>query len=106
MQGQEMNISTELKYREAITLYSDSGLSIKDICERTGVGFSAFSSYLSKHHRELILKRHNLTEHENVKLRGSKGQTTSAHYKYKDAIAAFGLNPEVFRMYLRNTIPN
>lgn len=79
MQGQEMNISTELKYREAITLYSDSGLSIKDICERTGVGFSAFSSYLSKHHRELILKRHNLTEHENVKLRGSKGQTTSAH---------------------------
>ena len=83
-----MNISTELKYREAITLYSDSDLSIKDICERTGVGFSAFSSYLSKHHRELILKRHNLTEHENVKLRGSKGQTTSAHYKYKDAIAA------------------
>lgn len=82
MQGQEMNISTELKYREAITLYSDSVLSIKDICERTGVGFSAFSSYLSKHHRELILKRHNLTEHENVKLRGSKGQTTSAHYKY------------------------
>ena len=83
-----MNISTELKYREAITLYSDSDLSIKDICERTGVGFSAFSSYLSKHHRELILKRHNLTEHENVKLRGGKGQTTSAHYKYKDAIAA------------------
>ena len=84
----EMNISTELKYRKAIALYSDSDLSIKDICERTGVGFSAFSSYLSKHHRELILKRHNLTEHENVKLRGSKGQTTSAHYKYKDAIAA------------------
>lgn len=26
-----MNISTELKYREAITLYSDSDLSIKDI---------------------------------------------------------------------------
>lgn len=62
MQGQEVNISTELKYREAITLYSDSDLSIKDICERTGIGFSAFSSYLSKHHRELILKRHNLTE--------------------------------------------
>lgn len=105
-----MNISTELKYRKAITLYSDSDLSIKDICERTGVGFSAFSSYLSKYHRELILKRHNLTEHENVKLRGSKGQTTSAYYKYKDAIerlkssdiptssvaAEFGLNPEVF----------
>ena len=88
MQGQEVNISTELKYREAITLYSDSDLSIKDICERTGIGFSAFSSYLSKHHRKLILKRHNLTEYENVKLRGSKGQTTEAHYKYRDAVAA------------------
>lgn len=88
MQGQEVNISTELKYREAITLYSDSDLSIKDICERTGIGFSAFSSYLSKHHRKLIFKRHNLTEYENVKLRGSKGQTTEAHYKYRDAVAA------------------
>ena len=88
MQGQEVNISAELKYRDAVNLYSDSELSIKDICERTGVGFCAFSSYLSKHHRDLIIKRHNLTEYANVKLRGSKGQTTSAHYKYKDAIAA------------------
>lgn len=88
MQGQELNISSELKYREAIILYSDSNLSIKDICERTGVGFCAFSSYLSKHHRDLIIKRHHLTKYANVKLRGSKGQTTSAHYKYKDAIAA------------------
>lgn len=88
MQGQGVNISAELKYREAITLYSDSNLSIKDICERTGVGFCEFSSYLSKHHRDLIIKRHHLTEYANVKLRGSKGQTTSAHYKYKDAIAA------------------
>ena len=88
MQGQKVNISTELKYRDAINLYSDSGLSIKEICERTGVGYCAFSSYLSKHHRNLIIKRHNLTEYANVKLRGSKGQTTSAHYKYKDAIAA------------------
>ena len=88
MQGQKVNISTELKYRDAINLYSDSGLSIKEICERTGVGYCAFSSYLSKHHRDLIIKRHNLTEYANVKLRGSKGQTTSAHYKYKDAIAA------------------
>ncbi len=88
MQGQRVNISAELKYREAISLYSDSNLSIKDICERTGVGFCAFSSYLSKHHRNLIIRRHSLTEYANVKLRGCKGQTTSAHYKYKDAIAA------------------
>ena len=79
---------TREKYSDAITLYVETSLSIKQICEQTGVGFSAFSSYLSTHHRDLILKRHNLTEFKNVKLRGKKGQTTAAHYKYKDAIAA------------------
>ena len=79
---------TREKYSDAITLYVETGLSIKQICEQTGVGFSAFSSYLSTHHRDLILKRHNLTEFKNVKLRGKKGQTTAAHYKYKDAITA------------------
>ena len=79
---------TREKYSDAITLYVETGLSIKQICEQTGVGFSAFSSYLSTHHRDLILKRHNLTEFKNVKLRGKKGQTTAAHYKYKDAIDA------------------
>lgn len=75
-----------MKYRGAISLYSGSSLSIKQICEQTGVGFTAFSSYLSTHHRELILKRHNLTEFKDVKLRG--GVKLLAHYKYKDAIAA------------------
>ena len=85
---QRRNVDAELKYREAISLYADSRLSIKEICEQAGVGFSAFSSYLSKHHRDLILERHNLSNFKNVKLRGKKGQTTEAHYKYKDAIAA------------------
>lgn len=80
--------TSKQKYREAINLYSESGLSIKDICEQTGVGFSAFSSYLSKHHRDLIIKRHNLTGFTNVRLRGKKGQTTASHYIYKNAIAA------------------
>jgi transposase-like protein len=88
VQSRGAKISTELKYREAITLYSGSDLSIKNICERTGVGFCAFCSYLSKNHRELIIKRHNLSQYENVKLRGRRGQTTAAHHKYKDAIAA------------------
>ena len=79
---------TREKYSGAITLYAETSLSIKQICEQTGVGFVAFSSYLSTHHRDLILKRHNLTGYKNVKLRGKKGQTTEAHYKYKDAIAA------------------
>lgn len=81
-------VNTESKYRDAISLYADSRLSIKEICEQTGVRLSAFSSHLSKHHRDLILKRHNLTNLTNVKLRGKRGQTTASHYKYKDAITA------------------
>ena len=88
VQTEVVNKTAESKYREAISLYSDSTLSIKHICEQTGVGFTAFCSYLSRHHRELILKRHNLTEYSHVQLRGRKGQTTAAHYKYKDAITA------------------
>lgn len=81
-------MKAEAKYKESVSLYAETGLSIKEICERTGVGYSAFSSYLCKHFRELILKRHNLTDYTTVRLRGKKGQTTAAHYKYKDAIAA------------------
>lgn len=86
MQG--VNTNAEMKYRDAISLYAGSHLSIKEICEREGVGFSAFSTYLFKNHRDLILKRHNLTDYSNVRLRGKKGQTTVAHYKYREAIAA------------------
>lgn len=69
-------------------LYSATGLSISEICEQTGVGFSAFSSYLCKHHRDLILKRHNLTEATDVRLRGKRGQTTASLHKYGEAITA------------------
>ena len=51
-------MKAETKYKESVSLYAETGLSIKEICERTGVGYSAFSSYLCKHFRELILKRH------------------------------------------------
>ena len=88
MQKLGENSKSEIRYREALALYADTSLSIKEICERTGVGVSAFSTFLSKSHRDLILKRHNLTGVNKAKLRGQKGQTTEAHYKYKDAIMA------------------
>lgn len=88
MQGERRNVNTESKYRESVSLYTTSGLSIKEICKQTGVGFSAFSSYLSKHHRKLILEHHNLAGFNDVKLRGKKGQTTGAYYKYREAIVA------------------
>ena len=85
---QNQLVRAELKYRDALSLYRDTSLSIKSICERTGVGFSAFSSYLSKRHRELIIERHNLTAYPVVKLRGKKGQTTLCYHKYNGAISA------------------
>ncbi len=80
--------AVEDKYTEAVGLYASTRLTIKEICEQTQVSFGAFSSYLSRNHRDLILKRHNLDGLKKVKLRGTKGQTTAAHLKYKDAIAA------------------
>lgn len=88
MQTEGQNIQAEVKYREAIALYSDSGLSITEICKQTGVGFTAFCTYLSKSRRDLILKRHNLEGVKKAKFRGAKGQTTEARNKYKDAILA------------------
>lgn len=76
------------KYAHALSLYSNTKLTIKEICQQTQISFVAFSSYLSHNHRDLILKRHNLEGLKNVKLRGTKGQTTAAHLKYQDAIAA------------------
>lgn len=76
------------KYSEALTLYTSTQLSIKEICEHTHISFVAFCSYLSRNHRDLILKRHRLDGLKDVKLRGSKGQTSVAHIKYHDAIVA------------------
>lgn len=84
----EPKLETQLKYREAVKLYADTNLPIREICEVTHISITAFSSYISKYHRDLILKRHNLTGFKSVKLRGKKGQTTVAHYKYLDAIQA------------------
>ncbi len=79
---------SDSKYSEAVSLYSSTRLSIKDICERTGTPVVGFSNYLCRHHRNLILQRHDLNGLDEVKLRGTKGQTTAAYLKYRDAIAA------------------
>ncbi len=55
-------ISAGQTYREAFSLYADSELSIKAICERVGAAVSAFSSELYKHHRDFVLQRHNSAE--------------------------------------------
>ncbi len=76
------------KYSDAVTLYATTQLSIKEICGQTQVPFAAFSSYLCRNHRDLIIRRHSLEGLKYVKLRGAKGQSTASWLKYRDAIAA------------------
>ncbi len=76
------------KYPEAVALYAATQLSIKEICVQLHVPYRTFCSYLSKNHRDIVLKRHGLDGLKNVKLRGRKGQTTAAHLKYRTAVAA------------------
>ncbi len=83
-----MQVVQNNKYSEAVSLYAMTRLFIKDICEQTNVSFDAFSRYLCRNHRDLILKRHNLDGLRKVRLRGTKGQTTAARMKYHDAIVA------------------
>ncbi len=111
------------RYSEAVSLYATTRLSIKEICERTGDSFRAFCMYLCRHHRDLVLKRHNLEEAGNVKLRGSKGQATATHFRYHEAVMAaesleyieynisqiayiFGLNPTGLLNQLRHHYPD
>ena len=88
MQQRGANIITEQKYREAISLYANTHLTIKEICEKTNVEFAGFSSYLSKYHRDSCSSVMTQPDWKTPCLRGKKGQTTAAHYKYKEAIAA------------------
>ncbi len=118
-----MTVSAGHKYDTALGLYSSTDRTIKSICEELGLSFIAFSSYLSKNHRDLILRRQGLEGVKDVKLRGVKGQTTEAYLKYKDAIAAavsaeyiefnmsqiarlFGVNPTNLSNQLRRHYPD
>ena len=82
----------EKKYRKAIKLYGSTTLSVKDIAEQTGVSLSGLKTHIENFHRDLMLARKDIKaskkESRNVKLREKSGQTTIAHDKYKDAIAA------------------
>lgn len=79
------------KYEAAVDLYTNSELSIREIAEQTGVTPIALSSYLSRHHRDLLYKRYGITipeGKERIAIKSPKGQSYATHRKYKDAIAA------------------
>lgn len=108
---------TEQRYAEALQLYKNTSLTLKEIVKRTGVPAEGFRAYLHKWHKELVVERAGITgptdEHTNLCRERRRMKTTTA--KYQEAIeslkenprpvahvaAEFHLNPETFRNYLR-----
>lgn len=77
------------KYSEAIALYRDSDLSQVEICKQLGLSVKAFSRYLCRRHRDLLMRRYGIeSDSDTRKIHENKGQTSSTRAKYGDAIAA------------------
>ena len=79
------------KYQAAVELYAQSDLTIREIADQTGVTPIALSSYLGRHHRDLLYERYGIkvpVGKERIAIKSPKGQSYATHQKYKDAIAA------------------
>lgn len=111
------------KYREALELYRGTDMIVKDIVRQTGVPMEGFRYYLRTWHRDLMLERRGAEAAtcapEDIDLGKTKRYLKSTSAKYARAIASlkadarpvasvaaeFGLNPETFRMYLKEHEP-
>lgn len=112
---------TKKKYAEALALYSDTALTMKEIVRRTGVPMEGFRFYLHKWHKNLVLERLGVSGDidEHADLRSARRRMKPTAAKYEPAIeslrqrprpaakvaAEFGLNADVFREYLRRHNP-
>lgn len=108
------------RYREAVRLYRETSLTVKEISGSLGLNAYSFTSYLQRWHREDVFARRGAEYHEGARLCESKPYRKSAASKYAAAIARlrsedarpttelaaeFGLHPECFRQYLKEHEP-
>lgn len=105
------------KYEEAIEIYRTTSTDVKTIARQAGLNLGAFRYHLRTWHPELMVQRRGFDG--NVPIEQTKRYKKSTAEKYADAIerlkssdmptsrvaAEFGLNPEVFRMYLKEHYP-
>lgn len=112
---------TERKYAEAVALYRDTAMTLKDIVERTGVSPEGLRSHLHFWHMDLVLERAGIDGEvgEGVDLRRARKRMKTVAAKYAGAIeslrdnprplarvaAEYGFNPETFRDYVRKHEP-
>ena len=110
---------TRERYQEAVRLYRDTPMTIKEICKTQGLNRYAFSSYLQTWHKEDVFARRGAEYHEGANLSETKQYKRPTAAKYAEAIARlkksglptavvaaeFGLHPDCFRQYLREHEP-
>lgn len=107
------------RYRDAVRLYRNTAMTIKEIAEKLGLNPFAFTSYLQTWHREDVFARRGAEYREGASLSQTKQYKKPTVAKYAPAIerlraenrptseiaAEFGLHPEVFRQYLKEHEP-
>ncbi len=112
---------TQAKYADALELFRTTGMTIRDIVAATHVPYAGFAGYLHQWHRGEKLRRrgYEWDGESDPDLQGTKHFLKSTATKYADAIeslktdprpvakvaAEFGLNPEIFREYLKTHEP-
>ena len=117
----EPSAQTINKYAEALTLYKNTVMTLKEIADQTGVTTEGFRFYLHKWHKNLVLDHLGITdESQSPKdLRKARNRTKRTSLKYQDAINSikqnprsiaqvaneFNLQPESFRQYLHKYEP-
>ena len=107
------------RYRDAVRLYRNTAMTIKEIAEKLGLNPFAYTSYLQTWHREDVFARRGAEYREGASLSQTKQYKKPTAAKYAPAIerlraenrptseiaAEFGLHPEVFRQYLKEHEP-
>ncbi|MDE5996785.1 MAG: hypothetical protein K2G77_01080 [Muribaculaceae bacterium] len=112
------------KYVEAVRIYSETDTPLSDIAMQCGVTPGGLSNYISRHHRDLLLKKYGIKTLDcAVRIKRREEQSLHTHYKYKEAILAssdvayiefnisqiaeiFGLNPSSLASQLRFHYPD
>lgn len=108
------------RYREAVRLYRDTAMTIKEIAERLGLNINSLAHHLRVWHREDVFARRGAEYREGASLSATKHYRKSTAAKYAEAIerlreekerptseiaAEFGLHPDCFREYLKEHEP-
>lgn len=112
-----------LKYAEAVRIYSESDAPLSDIARQCGLTPGGLSNYISRHHRDMLLKKYGIKALDcALRIKKRTGQSIHTHYKYKEAILAcsdvayieynisqiaemFGLDPAALASQLRFHYP-